>query len=77
MSNAGIDVSIYSPHSCRSAAVSAATIGGVSLEVILKHGDLSNANTFYKHYQKEIKFYYEDSRDSEGDEFSEVLFNSV
>ena len=42
MKNAGIDVNIFKPHSCRSASSSAAKKAGVPIEEILKqrHGQI-------------------------------------
>ena len=49
---AGIDPSVYTAHSFRSAATSAAFAHGVKLQEILKTADWSNASTFAKFYNK-------------------------
>ena len=51
---AGIDTSIYSAHSTRSAAASDAARSGVPIEIILKTGNWRNESTFSKFYKKNI-----------------------
>ena len=46
MAEAGIDVSKYNTHSCRSAASTEALNKGVHIEDILKQGNWSNLKTF-------------------------------
>jgi len=48
----GIDMSIFTPHSTRSASTSAAAKGRVPLSTILKTAGWSNANTFNNYYKK-------------------------
>ena len=51
---AGIDISIFSSHSTRSASTSKACQKGLSLAEINKAGDWSNSNTFRTFYKKPI-----------------------
>ena len=70
MKNSGVDTTIFSPHSCRSASTSAASAAGVSIDEILKAGDWSNARTFYKYYRRCVL--------KEGDDYAKsILTNSV
>ena len=46
MAEAGIDVSKYNTHSCRSAASTGALNKGVRIEDILKQGNWINLKTF-------------------------------
>ena len=55
MAEAGIDVSKYNTHSCRSAASTGALYKGVHIEDILKQGNWSNLKTFKKSYFKNIE----------------------
>ena len=55
MAEAGIDVSKYNTHSCRSAASTEALNKGVHIEDILKQGNWSNLKTFKKIYFKNIE----------------------
>ena len=55
MSKSGIDVKQYSAHSVRSAAVSKAKINCVPIKDILAKGGWSNAGTFAKFYDKDLK----------------------
>ena len=55
MAEAGIDVSKYNTHSCRSAASTGASYKGVHIEDILKQGNWSNLKTFKKFYFKNIE----------------------
>ena len=50
----GIDVSIYKPHSTRSAAVSKASVKNLSIDFILSTAGWSNCSTFAKYYEKPI-----------------------
>ena len=47
----------FSPHSCRSAASSKASVIGVNIDNILKKGCWSNIRTFHNYYEKEILDY--------------------
>ncbi len=49
--DAGIDLSIFKPHSTRGAATSAADIANVPLDTILSTGGWSNPNTFTRFYK--------------------------
>ena len=55
MAEAGIDVSKYHTHSCRSAASTGALYKWVHIEDILKQGNWSNLETFKKFYFKNIQ----------------------
>jgi hypothetical protein len=52
---AGIDMTIFTPHSVRSASTSAAFKAKVPLETILNTAGWSQASTFRKYYNKGIK----------------------
>jgi hypothetical protein len=52
MKSAGIDVSIFKPHSTRSAATSAACQQGVAVPDIIKHADWGNATVFHRYYNR-------------------------
>ena len=52
LSSAGIDVSVFSAHSTRSASTSAALAGGASIESILKAASWSSDCTFATFYNK-------------------------
>ena len=54
MSKAGIDTSIFSPHSTRSAASSTAKKGHVPINTILKTGDWRSMKISGRFYDKEI-----------------------
>lgn len=54
MQSAGVDVSIFSPHSVRSSATSAAARGYVPLDTILRTAGWSQENTFTKYYKRKI-----------------------
>lgn len=54
LSKAGIDTSIFSPHSTRSAASSTAKKGHVPIETILKTGGWRSMKTFGRFYDKEV-----------------------
>ena len=70
MKNSGVDTTVFSPHSCRSASTSAASAAGVSIDEILEAGDWTNATTFYKFYRRCVL--------KEGDEYANsILTNSV
>ncbi len=51
---AGIDVSVFKPHSTRSASTSRAWGRGVSIPDILKTGDWSSATTFHRYYNRPV-----------------------
>ena len=55
MTEAGVDTSVYKPHSCRSASASAARSISIPIEDILYKGNWSNANTFPQFYYKELR----------------------
>ena len=57
---AGVDTSIYSPYSVRSASTSAAKARGVPIDQILTAGGWSNLSTFAKYYNKPITQLNED-----------------
>jgi hypothetical protein len=54
MSLAGIDTSVYSPHSTRAASVSAACRSSVKIQDILKTAGWSSTFYFVKFYNKPI-----------------------
>lgn len=54
MAMAGVDVSVYKPHSIRSATTSKALAVGGNISQILKTAGWSNAGTFAKFYNKKI-----------------------
>jgi hypothetical protein len=54
MSAAGIDVSVFKPHSTRSASTSSACRQGVSIPDILKTGDWASATTFQRFYNRPV-----------------------
>ena len=72
MGEAGVNLGLFTAHSCRSASTSAANRGGVPLETILSHGDWSNAKTFFTHYLKELQTVI-----GTGDAFSDTLLNNA
>ena len=51
---AGINMTVYRPHRCRSASMSNARDNGVSITDILKQGCWKSQNTFTKFYSKDI-----------------------
>ena len=55
MNELGVDTKIFKPHSCRSASTPTATNAGVTIDNVLKQGNWTNPNTFYKYYFKEIE----------------------
>lgn len=52
MAEAGIDTSIFAPHSARAAATSAAKAAGMSTMEIMKMADWSRESTFETYYQR-------------------------
>ena len=52
---AGLDTSIFSPHSTRSAATNKAKSGNIPLLTILKTAGWSRESTFAKYYEKPIR----------------------
>lgn len=54
LQHAGIDTSIYSAHSCRTASSSAAHRSGLNINQILRNCGWSNERTFAKWYQKPV-----------------------
>ena len=55
MIGAGIDVTIFGPHSVRAAATSKASEKSVPISEILKTAGWSNVGTFKKFYNKPIQ----------------------
>ena len=55
MDRAGIDVSVFKPHSVRSASSSAMLREGTPLEKVLKRAGWSSASTFYRFYNRKIE----------------------
>ena len=55
LSASGIDTSIFTAHSTRSASTSKAKAMGLSVEDILKRGHWSGQSTWQKHYHKIIE----------------------
>ncbi len=55
MENAGIDTSVYKPHSARSATVSKAASLGIPTDVILSRAGWKSDNCFAKYYLKPIE----------------------
>ena len=53
--NAGVDVSVYKPHSTRSAATSKAKANKATLLEIMKTAGWGSAATFAKFYDKHIE----------------------
>ena len=51
---AGIDISVFKPHSIRSASTSVAHKCNVSIDVILKAAGWSNESTFRKFYNRPV-----------------------
>lgn len=54
LADSGVDTTIYKTHSCRAASTSKAYSFGLPLQTILAAGDWKSAETFHKHYLKEI-----------------------
>ena len=54
MQSAGVDVTVYKPHSVRSAAASKAKANHATLDAIMKTAGWSSAATFAKFCDKEI-----------------------
>ena len=50
LKDAGINTSVFTAHSTRSASTSAAMSGGASLQEILSQADWSSSSIFHKHY---------------------------
>ena len=53
LANAGIDATVFKPHSCRSASVSKAKVNGDPTSVILEKGCWKRESTFKKCYYKD------------------------
>lgn len=51
---AGIDTQVYKSHSTRGASASATRSSGVKLNLIMKHAGWRRADSFAKHYNKQI-----------------------
>ena len=58
MQEAGINIGLFSPHSCRSAATSKADASGTSITTILQSASWSRTFTFKKFYLKDIQQVY-------------------
>ena len=54
LKNSGINIEIFTSHSCRSASTSKAFSLGIPLHEILKRANWSRAETFQKHYNRTI-----------------------
>ena len=54
LTNAGVDTTVFKPHSCRSASVSKGKVNGVPTSVILEKGCWKWESTFKKFYYKDI-----------------------
>ena len=52
---AGIDISLFKAHSCRSGSTSKAKVMGLSMEAVLKRGQWSGKSTWQKHYFNPIE----------------------
>jgi len=55
LKNSGIDTTIFSAHSTRSASTSKAQLSGLSISDILKRGNWSRKSTWQKHYKNFVK----------------------
>ena len=55
MVKAGLDISVFTPHSVRGASTSAALRAKVPLETILTTAGWRKDNTFRKYYNKPLK----------------------
>ena len=69
LTSAGVDTTIFKPHSCRSASLSKAKVNGVPTSIILEKGGWKRESTFKK-------FYYIDiiNRKIQGAELNYVTF---
>lgn len=54
LNKAGVDTTVYSAHSTRSASTSAAKAANVPVEIIMKAAGWTNAETFRKFYDKPV-----------------------
>ena len=50
---AGIDTTVFTPHSTRAASTSRANLDNVPIATIMKTAGWSNARTFARHYNKQ------------------------
>ena len=55
MELAGVDTSIFKPHSTRHASTSCALSSGMSIDNILENAGWSNSKVFAKYYNREVK----------------------
>ena len=55
LSNAGVDMSKYGPHSTRAASTSAASMGGTSINEILKSASWASGGTFQRFYLRDVE----------------------
>ena len=72
MTRAGIDTSIFLPHSSRSASTSCAKKAGVPLSEILKTAAWSNVGTFVKFYDKPVM----PVKEIDAKAYGQILFHS-
>ena len=54
LTNAGVDTTIFTPHSCRSASVRKTKVNGVPTSVTLEKGCWKRESTFKKNYYKDV-----------------------
>ena len=73
MFQAGIDISKFSPHSCRASSTSFASWAGIDLLTIMKSASWSRESTFKRHYQREIDISY-DIQDNFGSKLLSVIY---
>ena len=55
LKKAGVDTTLYGPHSTRGAAASKAKLLGASVQSILKHAGWKTARSFALHYSKKVE----------------------
>ena len=55
LTNGGVDMSIFTPHSIRSASTSTAMKAKVPLDTTLKTAGWTKDSTFRKYYNKDVK----------------------
>ena len=65
LTNAGVDTTVFKPHSCRSASVNKAKVNGVPTSVILEKGCWKRESTFKEFYYKDVI-----NNEIEGDELN-------
>ena len=74
LTDAGVDISVFKAHSCRSASSSKAKDNAVSLNEILKLGCWKSKHTFRNYYSRDI--INEDNIDFEFDYVTPILSKS-